>query len=154
MIIFLNGSVNAGKSTVAKMLAQKLPKTANIEIDHLRDFIGWLELDRAIPINLENTCLLIRNFSKHGFNVVVPYPLSQKNYEYMTEQLKDISDQLLFFTLAPSIKKSQTSTEARKISPWERDRIQYHHDTGLTKPSFGIITVSYTHLTLPTKRIV
>ncbi len=39
MIIFINGSINAGKTTIAKILAEKIPQTANVEIDELRNFI-------------------------------------------------------------------------------------------------------------------
>ena len=116
MIIFINGSINAGKTTVAKILAKKIPQTANIEIDELRNFIDWLEIDKAVPVNLENAILIIKNFAKHGYNIVVPYPLSQDNYEYLNRELNNFSEQLHFFTLSPDIKKVQTSTENRKIS--------------------------------------
>ena len=139
MIIFINGSINAGKTTVAKILAKKIPKTANIEIDKLRDFIDWLEIDKAIPINLENAVLIIKNFAEHGYNVVVPYPLSQNNYEYLSHELGNFSEQLYFFTLSPDIKKVQMSTKNRKISQWEHDRIQHHYDIGINNPSFGKI---------------
>lgn len=139
MIIFINGSINAGKTTVAKILAKKIPNTARVEIDTLRDFVDWLELDEAKPISLENAVLIISNFAKHGYNVIVPYPLSQKNYEYINQKLSDFSEQLYFFTLAPDIKKVQTSTKDRKISPWEHDRIQHHYDIGIPSPSFGKI---------------
>ena len=65
MIIFINGSINSGKSTIAKLLTQNIPQTANIEIDSLRHFIDWVEIDKAIPINLENAVLLIKNFVNH-----------------------------------------------------------------------------------------
>ena len=65
MIIFISGSINSGKSTVAKILAEKIPRVANIEIDSLRSFISWLEIDKAIPINLENAISVIHNFVKH-----------------------------------------------------------------------------------------
>jgi uridine kinase len=139
MIIFINGSINSGKTTIAKILTEKLPKTANIEIDKLHDFIAWLEIDKAVPINLENAMLIIRNFSKHDFNIVIPYPLSEKNYKYIVKELKNVKKQLYFYTLAPDIKKAQTSTKDRKISKWEFERIQYHYDIGIHKPSFGKI---------------
>ena len=139
MILFINGSINSGKTTVAKMLTEKIPNTAHIEIDSLREFIHWLEIDKAVPINLENAILLIRNFVKHGYNVVVPYPLSESNYEYIIQELHDYSEQLHFFTLAPDIRKAQTSTKERKISQWEYDRIQHHYDIGIPSPSFGRI---------------
>ncbi len=139
MIIFINGSINAGKTTVAKILAEKIPNTANIEIDNLRGFIHWLEIDKAVPINLENAVLVINNFAKYGYNVVVPYPLSQKDYEYLRNNLRDYINELYFFTLAPDIRKAQTDTGDRKLTQQERDRIQQHYDIGITKPLFGKI---------------
>jgi len=139
MIIFINGSINAGKTTVAKILAKKIRNTANVEIDSLHGFIDWLEIDKAVPINLENAMLIIDNFAEHGYNVVVPYPLSRKNYRYIKDQLRNYADELYFFTLAPDIKKAQTDTKERKLTRWEHDRIQHHYDTGISKPSFGKI---------------
>lgn len=136
MIIFINGSINAGKSTIAKLLTERIPQTANVEIDALRNFIGWQELDKAIPINLDNAISIIRNFHKNGYNVVIPYPLSENNYKYIQEWLQDISNELYFFTLVPTIKKAQTSTQERKISEEEYKRIQYHYDIGIPSPSF------------------
>ena len=80
MIILLNGSINAGKSTIAKLLVQKLPNTALIEIDTFHEMIEWMPIDKAVPINLENALSVIRNFVKREISVIVPYPLSQKNY--------------------------------------------------------------------------
>jgi len=139
MIIFINGSINTGKTSVAKILAKKIPNTANVEIDNLHNFIDWLEIDKAISINLENAILIIKNFAKHGYNVVVPYPLSQNNYKYINHKLSSFSEQLYFFTLSPDIKKAQASTKNRKISPWEHNRIQHHYNIGIPKPSFGKI---------------
>lgn len=139
MIIFINGPINAGKSTVAKILAEKIPKTARVEIDQLHEFIDWLEIDQAVPINLENAALVISNFIRRGYNVVVPYPLSEKDYKYMKKQLRDFAGQLYFFTLAPEMRKAQGDTKDRKISPWERERIRHHYDSGIASPSFGKI---------------
>lgn len=87
MTIFLNGSINAGKSTVAKLLAKELPNVALVEIDSLREMIAWMPIDEAVPINLENAVSVIRNFAKRDLNVIVPYPLSEKNYQYIMNGL-------------------------------------------------------------------
>ena len=137
MVIFINGSINAGKSTIAKLLASKITNTANVEIDSFHEFIHWLEIDKAVPINLENAVLVINNFIKHGYNVVIPYPLSQKNYEYLKKQLAD--NELYFFTLAPDINKVQSDTKDRVLTQWERDRIKHHYDIGIARPAFGKI---------------
>lgn len=139
MIIFINGSINAGKSTVAKMLAKELENTALLEIDSLRDMIAWMPIDQAVPINLENAISVIKNFVEHGLNVIVPYPLSQKNYEYVTGNLKGIDTQTYFFTLAPSLEKAITNRGTRELDDWERERINHHYNIGIHNPSFGEI---------------
>ncbi len=139
MIIFINGSINAGKSTVAKILAKKLSNTALIEIDAFHEMIEWMPIDEAIPVNLENAISVIRNFINRGLNVVVPYPLSQKNYDYLTAGLKDLDLEIHVFTLAPKLEKTLTNRGTRELTDWEKKRIQHHYDTGIHKPSFGEI---------------
>jgi deoxyadenosine/deoxycytidine kinase len=35
MVIFINASINSGKTTVARLLTHKIPRTALVEIDAL-----------------------------------------------------------------------------------------------------------------------
>lgn len=137
MIIFLNGSINAGKSTVSKILSKKIANSALVEIDALREMIEWMPIDQAVPINLENAISVISNFTKKGLNVIVPYPLSQKNYEYVLENLKGFDVKLYFFTLAPKIEVSLTNRGNRELNDWERERIKHHYNIGITNPEFG-----------------
>jgi cellulose biosynthesis protein BcsQ len=139
MIIFINGSINAGKTTVAQILAKKLSNVALVEIDTLRDMIGWMSIDKAVPINLENAVSVIKNFSNNGLNVIVPYPLSQNNYDYIVSKLCDIDTKIYVFTLAPKLEKVITDRGNRKLSDWERERIRHHYDIGIHKPIFGEI---------------
>lgn len=139
MIVFINGSIHAGKSTIAKLLSEKLPRCANIEIDELRNFISSTPLEESIPLNLQNTISLIKNFVAQDFNVVVPYPLSQKNYEYVSEQLNGIDTEIFFITLAPNIEKALTDSDNRTLDDWERERIKHHYKKGIPSPNFGTI---------------
>ena len=139
MIIFINGSINAGKSTVAKILSQKMGNCALLEIDALREMIDWMPLEQAIPINLENAVSLIKNYDKNGLNVIVPYPISEKNYIYMTESLKSISNPIFFFTLSPKLEKALTNRGERELDDWEIERIKHHYNIGLPTPAFGEI---------------
>jgi adenylate kinase family enzyme len=139
MIIFLNGSINAGKTTVAKILVKKLSNTALVEIDSLREMIDWMPIDEAVPINLENAVSVIKNFAKRKLNIVVPYPLSQNNYDYIVNELKNIDTKIYFFTLAPKLEKILTKRGNRELNELEKDRIKYHYSTGISNPSFGIV---------------
>lgn len=139
MIIFLNGSINSGKSTVAKLLVEKIPNSAIVEIDALRDMIPWMPIDQAVPINLENAIAVIRNFTKHNISCIVPYPLSEKNYAYMTHELADIETSIHYFTLAPSLETALANRGSRKLDDAERERIKHHYTIGIHTPSLGAI---------------
>jgi guanylate kinase len=137
MIIFINGSINAGKSTVSKLLVKQLSNTALLEIDVLREMIDWMPLHDSIPFNLENAVSLIRNFIARGLNVVIPYPLSQKDYEYMISNLKDLHTKVFVFTLSPKLEKTVTNRGTRELTDWERTRIQQQYEKGIHNPTFG-----------------
>lgn len=137
MIIFLNGSINAGKTTVARLLAKELPNSALVEIDVFHEMIEWMPIDKAIPLNLENAVSVIKNFANGGLNVIVPYPLSQKNYDYMMDSLKDLDTKIHVFTLDPKLEKAVTNRGTRELDDWERERIQHHYNIGIHNPTFG-----------------
>jgi len=139
MIIFLNGSINAGKSTVAKLLAKELPNTALVEIDAFHEMINWMPIDQSILLNLENAVSVITNFAKRNLNVIIPYPLSQKNYDYLMENLKDLNTAIHVFTLAPQLEKALNNRGARELSDWEKERIKHHYNIGIQNPAFGEI---------------
>jgi len=139
MIIFINGSINSGKSTVSKLLVKELPNTALLEIDVLREMISFMPLEQSIPINQENALSLIRNFVNEGLNVVVPYPQSERSYNYAVDNLKDLDTKIYAFTLSPKLEKTLTNRGTRELDDWERKRIQYHYDVGINKPTFGEI---------------
>ena len=139
MIIFLNGSINSGKSTVAKLLVKELPKTALLEIDAFHEMIEWMPIDEAVPLNLQNAISVIKNFVSKDLNVIVPYPMSQKNYDYMMESLKGLDTKISVFTLAPKIEKTLTNRGNRELTDWEIERIKHHYDIGIHSPGFGEI---------------
>ncbi|HZJ41472.1 MAG TPA: hypothetical protein VFD51_00405 [Patescibacteria group bacterium] len=134
MIIFINGSINSGKSTVAKLLADKLSNTALLEVDCLRSFIEWMPLEQAIPINLENTVAIIKVLIGKGLNVIVPYPLSKDNYVYLFDNLKEASDKISVFTLSPKLEIALTNRGSRELSDWEKNRIRHHYTIGIQNP--------------------
>jgi adenylate kinase family enzyme len=139
MIIFINGSINSGKSTVSKILVDKLGNTALLEIDHLRNFIEWMPFEQAIPISLENAIAVIKVFISRGLNVVIPYPLSKNNYEYFLKKLKGSDTKIEIFTLSPKVEVVLAKRGSRSLTDWEKERIKYHYTIGIPNPDFGII---------------
>lgn len=107
MVILLNGPINTGKSTIAELLKKELSHTAVIEVDKLRAFVDWLTLKEAIPLNLRNAVALVKNFEKAGINSIVPYPLSQRNYDFLRGELKEVDAKIFTFTLNPSLETAK-----------------------------------------------
>lgn len=136
MLIVLNGSINAGKTTTSKMICQLLPGTAHVEVDALRDFIAWMPLEESIPINLASAVAVTKVFLKHGLNVVFSYPLRAEDHAWLLRQF-DVP--VHFITLRPPMEISQQQRGARLLSDWEVARIAYHYQTEGANPDLGMV---------------
>lgn len=139
MIILLNGSINSGKTTVSKQLVQLLPRTAHVEVDDLREFIRWMPLAEAIPINLQNAVAVTRNFVGYGLNVVLSYPLMQENHDSLMRELTPLGVPIHCVTLNPDLAAALTNRGTRELTEWELKRIPYHYETGINSPPFGVV---------------
>lgn len=139
MIIFINGSINSGKSTVSSILAKKMQRAAIMEIDSFHAMIEWMPIEQAIPLNLENAVSVIKNFLKYGIDVIVPYPLSEKNYQYFLTNLAEFKSDIRVFTLNPKLEVVLTNRGTRSLTEWEVARIKHHYNIGIHSPSFGEI---------------
>ena len=154
MVILINGSINAGKSTVGKLIADALPQTALLEIDVLRDMVAWMPLETSIPLNLSNAVSIIKNFAAAGLNVVVPYPLSEANYAYLVASLGPEKIEVRAFSLAPRLDVALTNRGTRVLTDAERERVHYHYNKGIPTPTFGTIIDNSEQSPEETSRII
>ncbi len=138
MIILLNGSINAGKTTVSKQIVQMLPRTAHVEVDDLDDFIDWMPLLESIPLNLANAVAVTRNFVAFGLNVIVTSPLRQEDYDYLMHELQPLGVPIHCVTLDPSMEVALTNRGTRALTEWELRRIPQLYAEGIPTPAFGI----------------
>ena len=144
MIIFLSGSINSGKTTIAQLLKKEFPASAHIEVDVLHDMVEWMPLDDAIPLNLKNALALTNNFIEEDLDVIISYPLSKAEYEYFNQSLP-LDIQRFFFTLNPRLDHALTNRGSRELTGWEIERIKYHYETGINDPGFGIVLDTTMH---------
>lgn len=138
-IIFIDGNMNAGKSTVAKLLARQIDRPAVVEIDELRHFISWMDVRDTIRLNWENALLLTKNFIKNDFNVIVPYPISIDNYNFIASQLVDVDAKLYFITLNPPTRVLLKNRGTRRLSRSEKVRIGELDKNGIAKQEYGLM---------------
>jgi hypothetical protein len=136
MIILINGTMNAGKTTVAKILATKIPRVAHVE--KLRQFIEWMPIEESIPLNIQNIISLAQNFAQEGLNVIISYPVSNQNYARISSALKPFGP-IHAFTLNPKIEIATSNRGTRELKSWEVDQIKKSYMEGLNKPEYGTI---------------
>jgi predicted kinase len=138
MIILLNGSINAGKTTVAKWVTKLLPNTAHVEVDALRDFVRFLPLAESIPINLENAASVTKNLVRRGYHVVISYPLSEEDHAYLAGELAECGVPIHTFTLSPRLEVAVTNRGARELTVGEIARVREQYAAGIHNPPFGL----------------
>jgi hypothetical protein len=138
MVIYLNGSINAGKTTVANLLAEMIPCAVLIEIDDL-PAPRKMPLELSIKPLLRDAADLARNWHQRGFPPIVVWPISQEDLAEFTARLGSAGASVLTITLAPKCEIAMTNRGNRELTDWERERIQYHYSIGIHRPSFGKI---------------
>lgn len=137
-VILISGSINAGKTTVARALVALLPRAAHIEVDALREFIAAVPLAEAIPISLENAVAVARNLVRRRFHVVITYPLGEDDHRFLRDAFADLAIPIHTFILAPPQETALTDRGTRPLTAHERRRIREQYADGRHRPSFGI----------------
>lgn len=146
MVIFLAGPINSGKSTIAKLLIQKIPNCVHLEVDKIIEFVDHIDRKDIEVLILENTASLIRDYVKRGLNVVVSYTFADTTYDYVVNRLKDLHQKIYLFTLNPTIEIAMSQRGERKIDQGTAERVKYHYEIGINKLKKGI-TVDNSHQT-------
>lgn len=142
-VILVNGSINAGKSTVSRELCRLRPRMAHVEVDDLRGFIGWMPLVESIPLNLKNAAAVGRNFLEYGLDIVISYPLNRDDYEYLVSALKPYP--VYSVTLMPPLSVAQTNRGGRELESGEVERIAVMYQDGV--PEFETMLIDNSETT-------
>src|ERR1051326_1893976 len=112
-LIAVTGIQAAGKSTIARLLAQRFARGVHIEADLLQHMIvsggegvqepgdPEGEAQAQYLLRLKHMCLLGRSFFEAGFTVVLDDIMLGESWRYVQEQLQGLPYSLV--VLAPSV---------------------------------------------------
>ena len=110
-VIVISGVPGAGKSTIARLLAERYPRGVHVEADALQRMIvsggEWpgatltSEAARQLRLRLTNTCLLARSFAAAGFVAVLDDIYVGERIDHLRAELSGVPFE--FVMLNPSL---------------------------------------------------
>src|SRR5688500_18665341 len=134
MLVFISGSINSGKTTTSKLLAEKLGADY-LNVDDLNDLIPNFnlatDLDRSMDLAIAN----INESLDAGRSVVANYVVRQRDFDRFESEIH--TNRQYVITLAPRLEIAQSQRGRRVLTDWEIERIKHHYDTGIASPKFG-----------------
>ena len=142
LILNINGPVNAGKSTVSKILVNRLPKAVFIEVDELMSDAeqealglslqaGWRERHKRL-----NAKLTAFKKSQEYETVIFAYPIADNTYQDW-KSMEDDKTRFMNITLAPSLEVCLKNRGTRELTDWEKNRIREMYQEGYQKRPYS-----------------
>lgn len=136
MLVFISGSINSGKTTTAKALAEKL-NADFINVDDLNDTIPDFNLATDLDKSMDLAIETINASLAKGRDVVANYVVRQKDFDRFGTEINTSNQYVI--TLAPRLEVAQSKRGDRELTEWEMQRIKHHYDSGIASPNFGYI---------------
>ena len=121
----LNGTIGAGKSTIARLLAKSLPRSAHIEGDLIHELVvsgrvspGGEPVDEAnsqLDLAKRNQCLLAKSFAEARFTPVIDYVITTRsNLDYFKRELSGLQIRLVNLVPRLEIAMARDALRAEK----------------------------------------
>lgn len=136
MLVFISGSINSGKTTTSKLLAEKLGATL-INVDDLNDTIPNFNLATDLDKSMDLAIAKINEYLAEGKDVIANYVVRQQDFDRFAKEINTKKQHVI--TLAPRLEVAQGKRGDRQLSEWEVARVKHHYDTGVASPAFGHI---------------
>lgn len=146
-IININGPINAGKTTVSKLLAACLPqKTLFIEVDDLLSDDEQKALGLSVPegwheriIRLNNIIIKEKKLKRFD-NIIFAYPMTERLYKQW-KLWEDETTKFVNVTLAPRLEICLQNRGSRELCKNEVKRIREMYLQGYHNSEFADLII-------------
>ena len=145
-IININGPINSGKSTVSKLLKEKLSQCLFIEVDELLTDSeqeklklsredGWSE-----RLNRLNKIITQEKTIKRYKNIIFAYPITDKSHKHW-KSWEDKNTKFINITLGPELDICIQNRGTRSLTKQEKERIRQMYQEGYNCPQFADLII-------------
>ncbi len=145
-IININGPINAGKTTVSKILADQLRSSLFIEVDNLLSDDeqkakglnmqeGWQERLKRLKYIIEQ-----EKQKQQYENIIFAYPLTEKTYTEW-KQWEDETTKFININLAPQLEICLQNRGKRILNDQEKNRIKQMYQQGHHNSKFADLII-------------
>ena len=145
ILLNINGPINAGKTTVSKLLAEMLPDSLFIEVDSLlseeeanRLGLSMSDAWQESVNRLERLILQEKKSQRHRI-VFFAYPIGREYYDRW-KSYEDENTRFVNITLSPS-KEECLRRGGEDMSEWEHNRILQMFEEGCHAPEFSDLLI-------------
>ena len=139
-LLWINGSINAGKSTTAAGLHQSIERSVNIELDAFSAFAAQIPVDEKLEYIIEDALQIASHWQRRGFLPIINGPIYGTELDLMLKWSKKLDLAPFLITLSPPKEVAKQDRGERKLTDWERSRIDYHYEEcQITQQGFGIL---------------
>ena len=145
-IVNINGPINSGKSTVSKLLIEKIGRSLFIEVDDLlsdeeQEILG-LTMEEGWGERTNRLSKLINQYKENKqYDVVVfAYPITQKLYDEW-KAWEDKNTLFINITLSPRLEVCLKNRGQRELEEWEINRIKQMYDEGYNNREYADLTI-------------
>lgn len=137
--IWISGSINSGKSTIARLLCDKIENGVNIELDVLSYFDKNLSIDQKTNFIIQDGLDLAKNWIDRKCMPILNWPLWGDEAAFMLAYSKKLNLEPVIINLIPGIETVKKNRGKRALTEWELNRIDYMHNAGnINNPQHGI----------------
>lgn len=139
LVIVLNGSVNSGKTTTGRALAEMLPGAVFIDGDD-HGVPSSVPFDEMIELSLD--WLVTKIVEATASILVIARPLRDSDFARLQSVAKTCGAELVVVTLAPPLIIAGADRGDRKLDAWERNRVPEMYAEGYANRGFSDLVIT------------